>query len=428
MNSAWGRGEPPRYTLLMLMRVLLLFLPLSLLLEYAFHAAPLWVFVTSTLAIIPLADWLRQGTEQVAARAGPTIGGLLNVTFGNMAELIIAIFVLLSGNVAVVKAQITGSIIGNALLGLGLAILVGSFGRARQKFSGENAGQLNSMLFLVVVALLLPALFDYTERLPGFAAGSDATRTNLDEYLSLGVAVVLITVYLLNLVYTLVTHRDIFALEEEPHQGRLWPLWQALAVLVGGTALIALESEMLSGALEATSSTLGLSPFFLGIIVLAVVGNFAEYISATYFARKGQIGLAINIAVGATIQVALLTAPLLVLISYFIGKPMNLVFGSPLELVAIVAVALIVTAVTRDGEATWFEGVMLIAVYLLLGLAFYFVTPRETSSLPGTPVQAALQRQLSATSPSAPPVPQVYCKAPLSTRIWPRWLSSSSMT
>lgn len=412
----------------MLMRVLLLFLPLSLLLQYAFHAAPLWVFVTSTLAIIPLADWLRQGTEQVAVRAGPTIGGLLNVTFGNMAELIIAIFVLLSGNVAVVKAQITGSIIGNALLGLGLAILVGSFGRARQKFSGENAGQLNSMLFLVVVALLLPALFDYTERLPGFAATSVAARTNLDEYLSLGVAVVLIAVYLLNLVYTLVTHRDIFALEEEPHQGRLWPLWQALAVLVGGTALIALESEMLSGALEATSSTLGLSPFFLGIIVLAVVGNFAEYISATYFARKGQIGLAINIAVGATIQVALLTAPLLVLISYFIGKPMNLVFGSPLELVAIVAVALIVTAVTRDGEATWFEGVMLIAVYLLLGLAFYFVTPRETSELPALSPPVALHGQLSATPPSVPPVPQVYCKAPRSTRIWPRWLSSSSMT
>ncbi|EYB66956.1 calcium/proton exchanger [Deinococcus phoenicis] len=361
----------------MIMNALLIFIPVSLLLEYVFHAPPLWVFLTATVAIIPLADWLRKATEQVAARAGQTIGGLLNVTFGNLAELIIAIFVLLGGNTTVVKAQITGSIIGNALLGLGLAILIGSFGRARQKFSGQNAGQLNSMLFLVVIALMIPALFDYTEQLPAFLAGTEGVRTNLDEYLSLGVAAVLIVVYLLNLLYTLVTHKDVFALEEEPHQGRLWPVWQAAAVLVGGTALIALESEMLSGALEATSETLGLSPFFLGIIVLAVVGNFAEYIAGSYFARQGKIGLAINIAVGATIQVALFTAPLLVLISYAIGQPMNLVFSSPLELVAIVAVALIVTTVTKDGEATWFEGVLLIAVYLLLALAFYFVTPRS---------------------------------------------------
>ena len=363
----------------MWMKLLLAFIPVSLLLEYVLHAPPLWVFFTSVIAIIPLADLLRQATEQVAACAGQTIGGLLNVTFGNLAELIIAIFVLLAGNITVVKAQITGSIIGNALLGLGLAILIGSFGRNTQKFSRTNAGQLNSMLFLVVIALLIPALFDYTERLPDFLAGSDTVRANLDEYLSLGVAVVLIAVYALNLVYTLVTHKDAFAMEEEEGghgHGDLWPVWRAAATMIGATALIALESEMLSGALEATSTTLGLSPFFLGIIVLAVVGNFAEYIAGSYFARKGQIGLAINIAVGATIQVALFTAPVLVIISYVIGKPMNLVFSSPLELVAIVAVALIVTTVTKDGEATWFEGVLLIAVYLLLGLSFYFVTPR----------------------------------------------------
>ncbi|BDP43560.1 calcium/proton exchanger (plasmid) [Deinococcus aetherius] len=356
--------------------MLLVFIPVSLLLEYVLRAPPLWVFLTATVAVIPLADGLRQATEQVAARAGQTVGGLLNVTFGNLAELIIAVFVLLAGNITVVKAQITGSIIGNALLGLGLAILIGSFGRVRQKFSGEHAGQLNSMLFLLLIALMLPALFDLTEQLPNFAAGSETLRANLDEYLSLGVAVVLIVVYLLNLVYTLVTHKDVFALEEEPHHGPLWPVWRAAAVMVGATALIALESEMLSGALEATSSVLGLSPFFLGIIVLAVVGNFAEYIAGSYFARQGRIGLAINIAVGATIQVALFTAPLLVLISYFIGRPMNLVFSSPLELVALAAVAFTVSTVTRDGEATWFEGVLLLAVYLLLALAFFFVTPR----------------------------------------------------
>ncbi|MFC4453008.1 calcium/proton exchanger [Deinococcus sonorensis] len=378
----------------MWMNVLLGFIPISLLLEYVFHSPPLWVFVTATIAIIPLADWLRKATEQVAARAGQTIGGLLNVTFGNLAELIIAIFVLIGGNSTVVKAQITGSIIGNALLGLGLAILIGSLGRSDQRFSRQNAGQLNSMLFLVVIALVLPALFDYTEQLPGFAAASSAARTNLDEHLSLGVAIVLILVYALNLVYTLVTHRDAFALEgeDEGHSGPLWPLWKAMAVLVGGTALIALESEMLSGALEATSTTLGLSPFFLGIIVLAVVGNFAEYIAGSYFARQGKIGLAINIAVGATIQVALFTAPLLVILSYLIGKPMNLVFSSPLELVAIVAVALTVTTVTKDGEATWFEGVLLLAVYLLLALSFYFVTPGAEEGQ--TPAPAAVVQML----------------------------------
>ncbi len=218
------------------MNLLLAFIPISLLLEWVFKAPPLWIFATAVIAIIPLADLLRQGTEQIAARAGQAIGGLLNVTFGNLAELIIAVFVLLGGNTVVVKAQITGSIIGNALLGLGLAILIGSFGRDRQKFNRENAGQLNSMLFLVVIALLIPALFDYTERLPDFLAGSTQVRGNLDEYLSLGVAVVLITVYALNLVYTLVTHKDVFALEgeEEGHGGAsLWPVWKAAAVMVG---------------------------------------------------------------------------------------------------------------------------------------------------------------------------------------------------
>lgn len=363
----------------MWMNSLLAFVPISLLLQYVFRAPPLWVFFAAVVAIIPLADWLRKGTEHVAAHAGPTIGGLLNVTFGNMAELIIAIFILIAGNTQVVKAQITGSIIGNALLGLGLAIVFAGFrkGSPRQTFSAANAGQLSAMLFLTVITLTLPAIFDYTERLPGFAA-SAAVRENLDERLSIGVAVLLIVVYLLNLVYTLVTHKDVFAVAED-HAHKLekpWSLPVALGVLVGGTALIALESEMLSGALEATASTLGLSEFFLGIIVLAVVGNFAEYIAAVYFARRGQMDLAVNIGLGATIQVALLTAPLLVLIGALLGHPMNLVFSSPLELIAIIAVALIVTSVTKDGETTWFEGVLLIAVYIALALAFFYVTPR----------------------------------------------------
>ncbi|PYQ02630.1 MAG: calcium/proton exchanger [Acidobacteria bacterium] len=345
----------------------LVLVPISLALGYVFHASPLWVFATSVLAIVPLAEWIRRATDQMARLAGPTIGGLLNVTFGNVAELIIALFVLRAGHTEVVKAQITGSIVGNSLLGLGLGIVAGSWGRDKQSFSRAHAGLLSSLLMLSVIALLLPALFDLTEKnadIPG--------RNLLDERLSLGVSVVLILVYVANLGYTLLTHRDVFALEED-QTGPAWSRGKALGVLVGATAVIALESELASGALEGTAGRLGLSTFFLGIIVLAVVGNAAEYISAVYFARQDRMGLVVTITVGSTIQVALLTAPLLVLISWAIGHPMNLVFANPLELIAIAGAAFAVNSIAQDGETTWFEGVLLLAVYALLGLAFFYL-------------------------------------------------------
>lgn len=354
----------------MIFNYLLLLVPLSIGLAY-FQAPPLWVFVTASLSIVPLAEWIRRGTEQLAERAGSVVGGLLNVTFGNSAELILALFVLRAGASmhGVVKATITGSIIGNSLLGLGLAIIVGSIGRDKQSFSRERAGLLSSMLILSVIALMIPALFDYTER--GLFASPNAGY--LDEQLSLGVAVVLILVYAGNLIYTLVTHRDVFAGEEE--QGRpAWSLKKSLAVLVGATLLVALEAELVSGALEETATRLGLTTFFLGIIVLPLVGNAAEYFSAVYFARKDRMGLVMSIAVGSSIQVALLTAPLLVLLSYAMGHPMNLVFSNPLELVAIAGVAFAVNSIAQDGETTWFEGLLLIAVYTLLALAFFFVS------------------------------------------------------
>ncbi len=351
---------------------LLLLIPLSLGLHYFLHLGPLWTFATAIFAIVPLAEWIRRATEQLAHRAGPAIGGLLNVTFGNTAELILALFVLMSGKVEVVKAQITGSIIGNSLLGLGLAIVVGSWGRERQTFKRERAGLLSSLLILAMIALLLPALFDYTER--GLRAPADTTR--LDEWLSLGVSVVLILVYVANLIYTLFTHRDVFAFardEDETAREQAWPIWQSIGVLLIGTAFTAWEAELVSGALEKSAETLGLSTFFLGVIVLAVIGNAAEYVAAIYFARKNQMGLVMSITVGSTIQVALLLAPLLVLFSYFIGTPMNLVFSNPLELIAIAGVTFAVNAIAEDGETTWFEGVLLLAVYVVLGMAFYLV-------------------------------------------------------
>lgn len=355
----------------MIFRWLLLLVPLSLGLHYFTAVGPLWIFISAVVAIIPLAEWIRRATENLAARVGPAIGGLLNVTFGNAAELILALFVLAAGEQAVVKGQITGSIMGNSLLGLGLAIIAGSWGRERQTFKRERAGLLSSLLILATLALILPALFDYTER--GIFAAPNAGQR--DEALSLGVAVVLIIVYIANLIYTLVTHRDVFEFQEgefSTHRAP-WPVWQSLAVLLLGTALTAWEAELVSGALVPTSARLGVSHFFLGVIVLAVVGNAAEYVAAIYFARKDKMGLVVSITVGSSIQVALLVAPLLVIVSYFLGKPMNLVFEYPLELIAIAGVSLTVNAIAADGETTWFEGVLLLAAYLVFALAFFFM-------------------------------------------------------
>ena len=347
--------------------------PLSLALKYGFHAGPIWVFISAIVGIVPLAEWIRRATEQMARIAGPAIGGLLNVTFGNVAELILALFVLAAGQADVVKGQITGSIIGNSLLGLGLAIVVGSWNREKQTFKRERAGNLSSLLILATIGLILPALFSYTEH--RLASAPAAHR--LDEHLSLGVSIALILVYIANLVYTLVTHRDVFALPDDKDEddGEKWSKAKALGVLVGGTVLVAVQAEMVSGALEATASGLGLSAFFLGVIVLAVIGNAAEYVSAIYFARKDQMGLVFTITVGSSIQVALFVAPLLVIISHFTAHPMNLVFSNPLELIAIAGVAFGVNSVAQDGETTWFEGVLLLAVYVILGLAFFYVTP-----------------------------------------------------
>jgi Ca2+:H+ antiporter len=346
--------------------------PLSLALEY-FEAPSTLVFLGAAAAIIPLADWIRRGTEQLARIAGPAIGGLLNITFGNVAELILALFVLRTGNVTVVKATITGSIVSNSLLGLGLAILVGSWGREKQVFNRGRAGLLASLLILSLIALLLPALFDYTERSLRGVAGASA----LDEKLSLGVAAVLIVVYGSNLLYTLVTHRNVFGPEEQAEHGKdapgTWSLWQGLAVLAAATVAVAFEAELISGALEETSHTLGLTEFFLGIMVLPLIGNAAEYFAAVYFARQDRMDLVITIAVGSTIQIALFTAPVLVLVSWLMGTPMDLVFSNPLELVAVAGVTFAVNAIAQDGETNWLEGVLLLAVYVLLGLTFFFL-------------------------------------------------------
>jgi len=351
----------------MIFGLLLAFVPLSLVLKYLVGSSAVVVFVTSAIAIAALAEWVRRATDQLADRVGPAIGGLLTISFGSIAELVLALFVLMQGHTEVVQAQIAGSIMATSLLGLGLAIIVGGAMRERQRFQPERAGLLSTLLILVVIALLLPAVFDLTGR----TSGQQAQLTVTDEEVSLGVSVVLLLLYLANLVYTLVTHRDIFS-ADKPEGGTGWSLSRSLAVLIGATAAIALESELLSTALEESAGALHLSPIFLGVIVLAVVGTAGDLFAASWFAYEDRMGLVLQICIGSAIQVALVLAPLLVLASWFLGRPMNLVFSNPLHLFAIASTAFIVNSIARDGETTWFEGVLLIGVYALFGLAFFF--------------------------------------------------------
>ena len=349
---------------------LLLIAPVAPALAYFGAFGPLWIFMAGAAAIGVLADWIRRSTEQIAERAGPAIGGLLNVSFGSLAELILAVFVLTGGKPDVVRAQITGSIIGTGLFGLGIAILAGCVGRETLKFKRERAGQLSTMLILALIALLLPAVFASATRV-----AHPQLNGVSDEAVSIGVSAVLLALYAANLVYTLVTHRDVFAVDEARAAPSSWPLWISLTVLVAATAMIALEAELVSGALEATAGALGLSTVFLGVIVLALIGTVSDLFAAVFFARRGKMGLVLSICVGSSIQMALVVAPLLVLTSWLLNHPMTLVFDNPLDLFAIAATAFAVNAIAADGETTWFEGVLLIGVYALLGLAFFFSAP-----------------------------------------------------
>jgi Ca2+:H+ antiporter len=322
---------------------------------------PIWTFAAGGAAIAVLADWVRRGTEQLACHLGPAIGSLLNVSFGSVAELILALFVLAAGHVEVVQAQITGSIIGTALFGLGLAALVGGWSRQTQELGNPSARLLSTLLTLLVIALLLPAVFDLAQR----PAGEDSLRVTEQE-LSLGVAGVLLLLYAGNLVFTLVTHRSVFA-GREPGEEPSWSLWTALGLMLGGTVAIAGLAEMVSGALEETGRQLGLSTVFLGVVPLALTGTAADIFAAVVFARQDRI------CVGSAIQMALVVAPLLALLSFLIGAPMSLVFGSPLDLFAVAGTAFVVRSVAADASTNWFEGLLLVGIYAMLALAFFFL-------------------------------------------------------
>jgi Ca2+:H+ antiporter len=349
------------------------FIPIAIVLEVA-HAGAVIIFFSSALGVIPTAALMGRATEELAARSGPGIGGLLNVTFGNAPELIIALFALGAGLHEVVKASIIGSIMGNTLLVLGASMFVGGWGRDRQRFDRTAASAQSSMLLLAAAALVMPAVYELVDGrglpLPG------AERVHYDttvQSLSAAVAIVLILSYAAGLWFSLKTHRDLFnpVHDGDDEHGEPWSVRKAVIALAIAGVAVGVMSEILVDSISDAAETLGLSEFFIGVIIVAIVGNAAEHWVAVLVARKDKMDLAVNIAIGSSAQIALFVAPVLVLTSFVVGPhPMALVFNG-FELAGILLAILIANNVTNEGESTWYEGLQLLAVYLVLGLAFF---------------------------------------------------------
>jgi Ca2+:H+ antiporter len=351
------------------------FIPIAIALELA-HAAPTLVFTASALGVIPTAALMGRATEELAMRSGPGIGGFLNVTFGNAPELIIAFFALREGLQEVVKASIVGSILGNILLVMGAAMFVGGRKRDRQRFDRTTANVQSLMLLLAVAALVMPAVFQLVEG--GGLPAPDAKAVDFGgdvEKLSIGMAVVLLGTYIAGLFFSLRTHKDLFNPHEEHHDGESqpWSVRRSVGMLALAGVAVGVMSEILVGSITEASHTIGLSPFFVGVIVVAIVGNAAEHWVAIYFAVRDKMNMAVNIAIGSSAQIALFVAPVLVLLSLVVGPfPLALVFNG-FELAALALAVLVAQQVTQEGESTWFEGLQLLALYVVLGITFYFV-------------------------------------------------------
>jgi Ca2+:H+ antiporter len=348
-------------------RWLLVFLPLALAAEW-WHASPVVVFGASALAVVPLAGLLGQATEVLAEKTGPRAGGLINASLGNAAELIITLVAIRAGELELVKASIIGSILGNVLLVLGLSILLGGLRHGTQRFDRGDASLDATLLILAVIVVCVPSMFSS-------AIEPNALRV---EELSLATAVVVLVLYGLSIVYTLRSRapaRSVGPTVQPSHAGPHWTTRQALAVLGASVVGIAAMSEVLVGAVRPVTEILGLSAFFVGIIVIPIIGNVAEHLVAVQVALKDQMDLSLTIAMGSSLQMALFVAPVLVLVSLPMGNPLVLEFNN-FEMIAMVAASMIAAFISVDGRSNWLEGAMLLGVYLVLALGFFF--------LPGT--------------------------------------------
>ncbi|HBP64141.1 MAG TPA: calcium/proton exchanger [Desulfosporosinus sp.] len=341
------------------LNLLLLAIPVSVFLKLSDYS-PVLLFIAAGLSIIPLAGFMGKATEEIACYVGPKVGGLLNATFGNAAELIITIFALKAGLYEVVKASITGSIIGNLLLVLGLSMLLGGFKFKVQKFNRAAAGMHTSMLLMAVTGLIIPAVFLQTH-------GNPAA-----EPLSLGVAAVLMLVYILSLIFSFHSNKDVFRPSQECEVTPNWSRLKSLLILLGATILVVLESEFLVAGIEPVVQTLGVSPLFIGVIVIPIIGNAAEHSTCVIMALKNKMEISLEIAIGSSTQIALFVAPLLVFLGYFIGRPLDLLFTG-YELVVIIMATVITAMISMDGRSNWLEGAQLLSAYAIMAIAFLFV-------------------------------------------------------
>jgi Ca2+:H+ antiporter len=332
------------------------------------------LFAVAAVGLIPAAAVMGRATEELAARSGPGIGGLLNVTFGNFPELIIAIFALSKGLQEVVKASLVGSIISNILLVMGASMLVGGLRRREQFFNQTAASVQSSMLVLAMAALIMPAVYELIDGNGLPSPGSEIVSFDpAVEKLSAIAVIFLLISYIGGLIFSLVTHRDLFNQGHDAESAdRAWPVRRSIAVLAGASVVVALMSEILVGSIEEASHAIGLSQFFVGVVVVAIVGNAAEHWVAVLVAHKDKMDLSVNIAIGSASQVALFVAPVLVLLSFVIGPhPMPLVFNG-FELAGLLIALITANLITADGRSTWFEGLQLLSLYAVLCVAFFF--------------------------------------------------------
>ncbi|OPY27145.1 MAG: calcium/sodium:proton antiporter [Methanocella sp. PtaU1.Bin125] len=343
-----------------ILAVLLVFIPVSIALDLL-HVDPIIVFISAALAIVPIAGFMGKATEELSKQVGAGIGGLLNATFGNATELIIAFFAIQAGLFEVVKASITGAIIGNVLLITGCSMFFGGLKREKQSFNPSAQGVASTMLMLAAIGLVLPALASHV-------LGFDDV-----ENLSLGISAVLLVTYVCSLLFSLRTHKHLYNCEEDPEECKPhWSKKYATLVLVLATIAVGVESEILVGSIEHVSQSLGLTELFIGVIVVAIIGNAAEHSTAILMAIKNKMDLSMNIAMGSSTQIALLIAPVLVFISWLMGTPMNLVFNE-FEVVAVIAAVVIANMISTDGESNWLEGVQLVALYAMMAVVFFFI-------------------------------------------------------
>ncbi len=351
---------------------LILAVPVAFVIHYvpALHNETL-LFGISAVGIIPLAGWMGRSTEAIAERVGAGVGGLLNATFGNAAELIIALMALSKGLSGVVKASLTGSIIGNLLLVMGASSLAGGLRFSKQTFNQTGARISATSMSLASIALIMPTVFHHAAHFK-----SSALTAGASQKLSLAIAIVLFATYFVSLPFYLITHKGLFAgsvvAEECEPEERKHSIWPSIALLAFATLLVAFLSEFLVGAISAAQQSLGLTETFVGVVILAIIGNAAEHSTAVWAALKNNMELSIGVSIGSSMQVALFVTPVLVFASYAFGQPMDLEFTMA-EIVAIVLAVWIAGQITGDGESNWLEGVQLLSVYLILAILFYFL-------------------------------------------------------